>query len=432
LAGRHPRPDGQEGSKPSLELSIVQKESKRRMAYQIEDSAASGLLPLVELLTSGSGEDGQDDGRNPLAEALAVLLNAAMRIERERHLGAAPFERSPSRDGRANGFKERTLSTRLGRVAVSVPQVRDSSEPFRPKSLEAALLSEKALKVALAEMYVQGVSTRRVSAVLEALCGTPVSSATVSRAAQELDATLSTWRERPLGVVPFVQLDALWCKVRRSGLVQDAAVLVASGVREDGKRTILGVSVSVGEQEVHWRAFLESLVARGLRGVRLITSDDHAGLGAARRAVFGGVAWQRCQFHLQQNAQAHVPKESMKGEVAARIRAIFAAPELASAQHLLRSAVEEYRASASKLSAWLEEAIPEGLTVFSLPEPCRRLLRTSNGLERVNKELRRRFRVVGSFVSEASCLRLASAVLMEISDEWETGKVYLAVPKQQT
>jgi transposase-like protein len=297
--------------------------------------------------------------------------------------------------------------------------------------LEAALLSEKALTVALAEMYVQGVSTRRVSAVLESLCGTSVSSTTVSRAAQELDATLSAWRERPLGVVPFVQLDALWCKVRRSCLVQDAAVLVASGVREDGRRTILGVSVAVGEQEVHWRAFLESLVARGLRGVQLITSDDHAGLGAARRAVFGGVAWQRCQFHLQQNAQAHVPKESMKAEVAAKIRAVFTAPDLASAQSLLRSAVHEYRTSASKLSTWLEEAIPEGLAVFGLPEPCRRLLRTSNGLERVNKELRRRFRVVGSFVSEASCLRLASAVLMEIGDEWETGKVYLAVPQQQ-
>ena len=181
----------------------------------------------------------------------------------------------------------------------------------------------------------------------------------------------------------------------------------------------------------HWRSFFESLVARGLRGVRMITSDDHSGMGAARRAVFGGVAWQRCQFHLQQNAQAYVPKEEMKKEVAAKIRSIFSASNLATAQELLKMAVQEYEITAPKLARWMEQAIPEGLSIFSFPEPQRRFLRTSNGLERVNKELRRRFRVVGSFVSESSCLRLASAVLMEIGDEWETGKVYLPMEKTQ-
>ena len=263
------------------------------MAYQNEDSVLAALLPLLI-------GDAQSD--NPLAKALGTLLNAAMRYEREKHLGVAPFERSDERNGQANGYKERTVSTRLGQVAVAVPQVRNSTEVFRPQSLEAALLSEKALKVALAEMYVQGVSTRRVSAVLESLCGTSVSSTSVSRAAKELDDVLEAWRERPLGVFPFVQLDALWCKVRQNGLVRDAAVLVASGIGEDGKRSLLGVSVSAGEHEIHWRSFLERLVARGLRGIRLVTSDDHCGLGAARRAVFGGVAWQRCQFHLQHGA----------------------------------------------------------------------------------------------------------------------------------
>lgn len=242
---------------------------------------------------------------------------------------------------------------------------------------------------------------------------------------------LAAWRERPLGVFPFVQFDALWCKVRQNGLVKDAAVLVASGIAQDGKRSLLGVSVSAGEHEVHWRSFLESLVARGLRGVRMITSDDHCGLGAARRAVFGGVLWQRCQFHLQQNAQAYVPKDTMKAEVAATIRAVFNAPDLSAAQALLQAAVARYRADAPRLSAWMEQALPEGLSVFAVPEPWRRFLRTSNGLERVNKELRRRFRVVGSFVSEASCLRLASAVLMEISDEWEMGKVYLTLAQSE-
>lgn len=388
------------------------------MTYQNEDNSLAALLPLL----TGASD-------NPLAQALSVLLNAAMKLEREKHLGVAPYERSDNRNGQANGFKERTLSTRLGKLNLSVPQVRGSEEPFRPQSLEAALLSEKALKVALAEMYVQGVSTRRVSAVLESLCGTSISSMSVSRASAELDEVLGRWRTRPLGVFPFLQCDAIWVKIRQNGLVQDAAVLIASGVNESGKRSLLGVSVSAGEHELHWRSFFESLVARGLRGVRLITSDDHGGLGAARRAVFGGVAWQRCQFHLQHNAQAYVPKEEMKKEVASKIRAIFAAADLSSAQALLKTCVLEYHKSAPKLSVWMESAILEGLTVFSFPENVRRLLRTSNGLERVNKELRRRFRVVGAFVCEASCLRLASAVLMEISEEWEAGKIYLALEK---
>lgn len=381
------------------------------------------MAALLPLLTGTSD--------NPLAEVLTVLLNAAMKFEREKHIGVGSYQRSSERDGQANGYKDRVLSSRLGQLSISVPQVRGTSEPFRPQSLEAALLSEKALKVALAEMYVQGVSTRRVSAVLEALCGTSVSSMTVSRASAELDTVLNAWRERPLGIFPFVQCDAIWVKVRQNGLVKDAAVLVASGVNDTGKRSLLGISVSTSESEVHWRSFFESLVARGLRGVRLISSDDHAGMGAARRAVFGGISWQRCQFHLQQNAQSYVPKESLKKEVATKIRSIFTAPDLVTAQGVLKLMVDEYAKVAPKLSSWLDEAIPEGLTVFALPECQRRFLRTSNGLERVNKELRRRFRVVGSFVSEASCLRLASAVLMEISDEWEMGKVYLPTQKSQ-
>jgi len=390
------------------------------MAHQSEDNSLADLLPLL----TGASD-------NPLAEALTVLLNAAMKFEREKHIGVAPYQRGEGRNGQSNGYKGRVLSTRLGQLGVSVPQVRGGDESFRPQSLDAALLSEKALKVALAEMYVQGVSTRRVSAVLESLCGTSVSSMTVSRASAELDTVLAAWRERPLGVFPFVQCDAIWVKVRQDGLVRDAAVLVASGIDEQGRRSLLGVSVSASESELHWRSFFEGLIARGLRGVRLITSDDHGGMKAARRAVFGGIAWQRCQFHLQQNAQSYVPKEEMKREVAARIRSIFAATDLVAAQGLLGTAVKEYEKSAPKLSCWLEQAIPEGLAVFSLPEQQRRFLRTSNGLERVNKELRRRFRVVGSFVSESSCLRLASAVLMEIGDEWETGKVYLPMEKAQ-
>lgn len=207
--------------------------------------------------------------------------------------------------------------------------------------------------------------------------------------------------------------------------MRDAAVLIATGVGPDGQRAVLGVSVSLGEHEVHWRTFLQSLVARGLRGVQLITSDAHEGLGVARRTVFGGVPWQRCQFHLQQNASAYVPREEMKAEVAADIRAIFHAPNRQEAETLLTKTVLKYAKTASKLSTWMETNLPQGLTVFDLPEPHRRLLRTTHALERVNEEIRRRTRVVGIFPNEDACLRLASAILMEISDDWEAGKAYL-------
>jgi len=200
---------------------------------------------------------------------------------------------------------------------------------------------------------------------------------------------------------------------------------VAIGINPDGKRSILGVSVSLSEAEVHWRQFLESLQNRGLHGVRLITSDDHAGLKAARQARFAGVPWQRCQFHLQQNAMQYVPKVSMRPEVAADLRAIFDAPDVDSAQRLLQKAVQKYQPSAPKLAEWIETNLPEALTVFRLPPSHRKRLRTTNMLERLNQEIKRRTRVATLFPNEDSLLRLVSAVLTEVSEEWETGKVYL-------
>jgi transposase-like protein len=280
--------------------------------------------------------------------------------------------------------------------------------------------------LALAEMYVQGVSTRKVAAITERLCGTEISSTQVSKAAALLDEVLSAWRNRPLGTIIYLNLDARYEKVRIDGQIRDAAVLIASGVKPEGKRIILGVSVSLGEQEVHWRDFLQSLVERGLNGVELIISDAHVGLQAARKAVFSGIPWQRCQFHLQQNASQYVPRQSMKREVAADIRAIFNALDRDQAEALLRKTVEKYTQRAPKFADWLEGNIPEGLTVFSFPEEHRRRIRTVNSLERVCKEIRRRTRVACIFPNEASCLRLVSAVLMEISETWETGRVYLS------
>lgn len=377
-----------------------------------------GVLSAVELIA--------EHGFEGLPEALTALINEAMRLERERHLGVGPYERSDARRGYANGYKPKTVRTRVGELDLAVPQVRDAS--FYPASLERGLRSERALKLALAQMYVQGVSTRKVARITEELCGFGVSPAEVSRCAALLDEELSCWRGRRLDrAYPYVLLDARYEKVRHGGSVVDCAVLLALGVRDDGKRELLGASVKLSEAEVHWREFLTALKDRGLCGMTLFVSDDHAGLKAARAAVFPAVPWQRCQFHLQQNAQAYVPRQDARAAIAGEIRAIFNAPNDAEARRLLEQFVRRHEATAPKLVRWAEEALPQGFTVFGLPEPHRRRLRTTNALERVNKELKRRTRVATLFPNEDACLRLVTAVAMEISEEWVTGKVYLTM-----
>jgi transposase-like protein len=364
-----------------------------------------------------------NEGLGCLPELIRTLINTAMQMERQHHIGVGPYERSEERQAHANGYKAKTVTTRVGPVTFDVPQVREGN--FYPHALEKGLRSERALTLALAEMYVQGVSTRQVAKITEQLCGCAVSSTQVSHAASQLDTSLEQWRNRPLGACLYLYLDARYEKVRIDGQVRDAAVLIASAVKVDGKRQILGVSVSLSEQEVHWRTFLQSLVARGLCGLHLIISDAHAGLKQARLAVFGGIPWQRCQFHLQQNAQAYIPRQDMKAEVAADIRAIFNAPNRIEADALLAKTVQRYAKRSPKLADWLEANLPEGLTVFDFPETHRRLIRTTNGLERLNKEIKRRTRVVAIFPNEAACLRLVTALAMECSDEWETGKAYI-------
>lgn len=375
------------------------------------------LDSILQPLLDGSAEGG-------LADLVRLVLNEAMKIERNHALKAQPYQRTAARLGRANGFKDRSIPTALGKITFDIPQVRDGI-PFTPTCLELGLRSEKALKLALAEMYVQGVSTRKITHVLETLCGLEISSAQVSRAAAALDAELTQWRNRPLDCFAQLMLDARYEKVRRSGQVVDCAVLIAIGIDPDGKRSILGVSVSLSEAEVHWRNFLSTLQARGLHGVQLVISDDHAGLRAARLARFVGVPWQRCQFHLQQNAQAYVPKLDQREEVAAALRAVFDAPDRPEAERQLKLAVAQYQARAPRLALWMEENIPQGLTVFMLPPSQRRRLRTSNLIERLNREIKRRTRVVSLFPNEASVLRLVSALLSETSEDWETGKRYL-------
>lgn len=366
----------------------------------------------------------KENGFDGLAEAVTVLLNSAMVAERSEYLGAAPYERCAARVGYANGFKDKSIKTRLGALALKVPQTRDSE--FYPQSLEKGLRSERALLLAIAEMYVQGVSTRRVKKIVEELCGMEVSSTQVSRAAAELDELLEAWRTRDLGRYRYVILDAQYQKVRQGGQVLDAAVLIACGVGADGKRDVLGISVSLSEAEVHWRSFLSSLKDRGLHGLELITSDAHEGLAAARKAVLGSVPWQRCQFHLQQNAGQYVPSVALRGPVAADIRAIFNAPDREEAEHLLTKFLDRYQKTAPKLVEWAEENLPQGFTVFDFPPSHRRRLRTTNLVERLNEEIRRRSKVARLFPNEASCLRLVTAVVMEIAEDWQTAdKRYL-------
>ena len=367
-----------------------------------------------------------ENDQNALAEGFRLLVNEAMKAERAYALNAAPYERNDERLGYANGFKPKTVATRLGEMTFQIPQVRGEID-FYPSALEKGLRSERALKLALAEMYVKGISTRKVTEVLERMCGLEISSAQVSRATAELESVLAQWRQRPLGSIPYLILDARYEKVRHNGAVHTCAVLIAVGVDLAGKRSILGVSCKLSEAEVHWRDFLESLQNRGLHGVKAIISDDHAGLKAAINARFSGLLWQRCQFHLQRNAQAMVTKLDQRAEIARDLRSVFNATDRADAENRLRAIVQKWQKTNPKLSAWLEANVPEALTVFSLPESHRRRLRTSNAIERLNQEIKRRTRVVLIFPNEAALERLVTALLMEQSEQWETGKIYLTM-----
>ncbi|HJQ09604.1 MAG TPA: IS256 family transposase [Gemmatimonadaceae bacterium] len=370
-----------------------------------------------------------EQGFDGMAQIMELLLNECMLIERQRAINAAPYERSEARRGQANGFKPKTVKTRVGPLQLAVPQVRGAS--FYPSVLERGSRSEKALLLALAEMYVQGVSTARVTKITEDLCGCEISSSDVSRATALLDKEFAAWRQRPLGAIEYLILDARYEKVRVSGCVRDCAVFTAIGVDSEGRRSILGVSVDLTEAEVHWRDFFKSLLERGLHGVKLIVSDAHAGLKEARQACFHGVPWQRCQFHLMRNALEHVPKPELKREVMDELRATFDAADLTAAREQLRRLVAKYEKQAPRLAAWLEANVPESLSVFALPVAQRKRLRTTNMLERLNREIKRRTRVATLFPNEGSLLRLVTGVLMEVSEEWETGKRYVTfVPKE--
>lgn len=379
----------------------------------------SGISKLMELIIEG--------GAGEMGPAFAKLMDLAMLLERENFLGAGPYERTKERIGYANGTKPKSLDTQAGTLQINVPKTRGTSEPFYPASLERGRRSTRAVQLCMAQMYIQGVSTRDVEKVLAEFGLENLSSTQVSRATKMLDEELHAWRERPLAECPYLYLDARYEKVRVAGVVRSVAVLSAMGVRPDGRRTILGVSVALSEAEIHWRSFLDSLVKRGLRGVTCITSDSHAGLESARQAVFGGVLWQRCQFHFAQNALHHAPSIGIRKQLGGQLREVWNAENLRSAKQRLKELVESYRDKAPKLATWLESDAPETLTVMELPKAHWRKMRTSNPIERcIQQEIKRRTRKIRLFPNEDALLRLVTAVLVEIDDAWSTSsKAYI-------
>ena len=384
---------------------------------QLHDHAPA-FHDLFDLLTK--------HGTDAMAHAFAATLNIAMRLEREQHLGAGEFQRSANRSGYANGYQAKQMDTPAGRISVQVPKTRplpgqpDDHKPFYPQVLTRGSRACRAVNATLAQMYVQGVSTRDVQAVMAELGLEGVTSAQVSRATAELDEELRAWRERPLGTVERLILDARYEKAREGGVVRDVAVLTAVGILPDGSRSVLGVSVALSEAEAHWRDFLDSLVARGMRGVELVTSDHHAGLQAARQAVLPAVPWQRCQFHLANNAIHHAPTQAVKATIGKQLSQVWNAPDRAEADRRLAELIAEHEPKSPRLAAWLGENAPEGLTVFALPPAQRKKLRTSNGVERpIQQELKRRTRKIRVFPNAESLLRLCSALLVEVDDDWQ-------------
>lgn len=365
------------------------------------------------------------DDADFLREIVERVLQEMLEAEMTEHIGAAPHERTDARKGHRNGHKPRALRTRVGTLNLLVPQDREGT--FSTRLFARYQRNEKALCLALMEMYVEGVSTRKVREVTEALCGTRFSKSLISSLAGSLDSELATWRGRRLEAeaYPYLLVDARYEKVRVGHRVVSQGVLVVSGVRDDGFREILAVEVADTESEATYQELFRSLKGRGLGGVELVISDDHKGLKAAIDRHFQGASWQRCQVHYTRNLIGMVSHARRK-ELAADLRGVFSASDRSSALGLASSVAQKWRGKGyEKVSEHVEEHIEECLACLAFPEFHRRRIRTTNGLERFNQELKRRTRVVRIFPNREACLRLVTALVVERSEEWVTGRRYL-------
>ena len=381
---------------------------------------ASQSIDLLDLLRK-VGLEGNTDF---LREGVRVLTQALMEAEVSAHLNADRHERTVERTGQRNGYRDRQWDTRVGTIDLKVPRVRDGS--YFPALLEPRKRAERALTAVVQEAYVQGVSTRRVDELVQALGLTGISKSQVSRICQELDGEVERFRARPLdGPYPYVWLDATYVKVRQDGRVVSMAVVLAIGVRVTGEREVLGVDVGASEEEAFWLPFLRGLVARGLGGVQLVISDAHEGLKGAIAAALAGASWQRCRVHFLRNALALVPKSAQQ-MVAATIRTVFAQPDAASAREQWRRVADNLRPRFPRLAALLDEAEADVLAYLAFPPAHWRQIWSNNPLERLNKEVKRRTNVVGIFPNAAAVLRLVGAILAEQHDEWQVGKRYFS------
>jgi len=377
-------------------------------------------MALAELLRKAEAEPGLD----VLREGVRVLAEALMDLEVTQQIGAERHERTLERSGQRNGYRDRQWDTRVGTVDLRVPRVRDGS--YFPRLLEPRTRGERALVAVVQEAYIGGVSTRRVDALVKALGMEGISKSQVSRLCAALDEEVERFRNRPLTApYPYLWLDATFVKVREAGRVVAQAVVVAVGVTASGVREVLGVDVGPSEDGAFWLRFLRSLVARGLTGVRLVTSDAHTGLRQAIGAVLHGASWQRCRVHFLRNALALVPKGAQP-LVAATIRTVFAQPTAEAARAQWRHVADGFRTRWPRLAALLDEAEADVLAYLACPTAHWRQLWSTNPLERLNQELKRRTNVVGIFPNPAAAIRLVGALLSEQHDEWQIGRRYFS------
>jgi putative transposase len=384
-----------------------------------EHTMADEKMALLDVLRKG-----EEPGADFLRESLRWLAHELMEAEVSAQIGAERYERSEERSTQRNGHRIRPWDTRVGTIDLQIPKLRTGS--YFPSWLEPRKRSEQALVAVVAEAYVQGVSTRKGEALVQTLGIASLSKSEVSRLCTSLDAQVAAFRSRRLDAAyPYVWLDARYEHVREDNRVLSMAVIVAYGVRDDGVREVLGIDIGLSEDVVLWREFLQGLVARGLRGVQVVISDAHSGLKQAIREVFVGASWQRCRVHFLRNVLAQVPKTA-QAMVAATVRSIFDQADLAAAKKQLRQVIETLQNRFPKVVALLEEAEEDILAFYAFPTEHRRQIASTNPLERLNKELKRRSAVVGIFPNRQAVIRLFGAVLAEQADEWTVGRHYFS------
>ena len=345
------------------------------------------------------------------ATLLQASLNSILKAESTEQLKAEPYERTEERTGSRNGFRERPLTTRIGQITLNVPKHRNG-EAFKTLVFDNYCRSEAALIVTMAEMVVNGVSTRKVSQVMETLCGKSFSKSTVSEACKNLDDMVKEFRERPLGSYPFLTVDATYFKVREHSRVISRAFMIAYGTNSEGMREIIGFGIYNKESKETWNNFLKSLTLRGLQGVRMITSDAHEGIRDAICKQFPGVSWQRCQFHFSRNIIQNTPVKYQHG-LAAELQEMFNCKTSEDARKCRDTIIADYTDVAENAMKCLDEGFEDAMTVMVLPGYLRKYFRTSNQIERLNKELKRRSKVIGVFPNDESLMRLMGAVLLE-------------------